>query len=179
MKRIARLHGGDVPKEAEAAWRAAMKTQRAHEQEREREASLCAPECLAELLRRRGGGGVAGVAQLAREMKTSHEGTSLFALADVAQRHGFRARGLRLSHQGLVQQKLPAIALIVPGHFVVVERAHPLRVWVWDPDANGAGKPGTRHFSRREWANVWGGVALTLEAAGNSGDSKKRQTARR
>ncbi len=179
VKRIARLHGGDVPKVAEAAWKRAMAVQQAHEQARQRDASLCAPECLAELLRRRGA--AASVSLLAGEMKTSHEGTSLRALADVAGRHGLRARGLRLSHQGLLGQKLPAIALIVPGHFVLVERAHPLRVWVWDPDANGAGKPGPRQFSRREWANVWGGVALTLEAAGSgsNGDSKKRQTASR
>lgn len=177
VKRIARLHGGDVPHVAEAAWKRAMAVQQGHEQARQREASLCAPECLAELLRRRGDTTAADVAQLAREMQTSDQGTSLRALADVAERHGLRARGLRLSHQGLLGQKLPAIALIVPGHFVLVERAHPLRVWVWDPDANGPGKPGTRQFSRREWANVWGGVALTLEAAGGNGD--RRQTASR
>ena len=186
VKRIARLHGGDVPKEAEAAWKRAMATQQAQERARQREASLCAPECLAELLRRnhaRGGNEIADVARLAREMKTSEQGTSLRALADVAGRHGLRARGLRLSHQGLLAQKLPAIALIVPGHFVLVERAHPLRVWVWDPDANGPGKPGTRQFSRREWANVWGGVTLTLEAAaggsGSGNSSDRRQTASR
>lgn len=54
VKRIARMHGGDIPPAAEAVWREAMAMAQKHQAALQREASLCGPECLAELLRRHG-----------------------------------------------------------------------------------------------------------------------------
>src|SRR5207248_8661380 len=56
VKRIGRLHGGDIPPPAEAVWKQAMRVAQARQKERDRLAALCGPECLAELLRRRSGG---------------------------------------------------------------------------------------------------------------------------
>ena len=54
VKRIARYHKGDVPKDAEALWKQAMAVQARGEKAQQRSASLCGPKCLAELLRRQG-----------------------------------------------------------------------------------------------------------------------------
>jgi hypothetical protein len=128
VRRIARMHGGDVPEEAERLWRRAMKIQRSREAERERERSMCGPEVLAEILARevkskkvKGKSGSEGVQEdrahdpatspphhptaeeLAREMGTDARGTTLQALAETARRHGFAAKGLRLTFAGLLK----------------------------------------------------------------------------
>lgn len=92
-----------------------MNTAQAREHTRERAASLCGPEVLAEVLRRKSGGvgereparpgsGRETVEALARELKTDHHGTSLAALALVARKRGLEAKGLRLTWNGLYQQ---------------------------------------------------------------------------
>jgi hypothetical protein len=55
VRRIARFHGGNLPKDAEAVWQQAMQTVQAREKERQVQRSLCGPEILAEILRRRSG----------------------------------------------------------------------------------------------------------------------------
>jgi len=170
VKRIARQHGGDIPPADEAVWREAMGAARRHQAARQREASLCGPECLAELLRRRGeaadapGNQVHGdlVHGLAREMGTSENGTALFALAAAAQKHGFQPRGLALTQKGLAGQRLPVIALVEPGHYVLVEAATPGGVTVWDPDALGVGKGARRAVPRADWQRGWHGITLAL-----------------
>lgn len=166
IKRIARMHGGDVPPVDEAVWREARRVAQAHRSARLREASLCGPECLAELLRRRGG--AADVHGLAREMGTGERGTSLAALADAATKHGFRAQGLALTQKGLGGQRLPLVALVSPGHYVIVEAVSGQAVTVWDPDARGLGRGARRDYSLAEWGLVWHGTALALETGGAS-----------
>lgn len=163
IKRIARLHGGDVPREDEAVWRAAMRTGRQREKAKAREASLCGPACLAELLRR--AGKAADVHSLAAQMGTSDRGTTLAALAQAAERRGWQAQGVALTPKGLAEQPLPLIALITPGHYVLVEAVTPQAVTVWDPDARGLNQPGRRSVSAAEWGRVWRGLALALRAA--------------
>lgn len=160
VARVARLHGGDVPPQIQALWRRAQGLTVAHQKAQLREASLCGPECLAELLRRRGA--AADVHALAAEMGTSDQGTTLSALAAGAQRHGWRARGLALTPKGLGAQPLPLIALTAPGHYVLVEAVSPQAVTVWDPDAWGVGKGGRRAVPAARWGRDWQGVALAL-----------------
>lgn len=160
LRRVARLHGGDVPPEAKALWRQTTQRAKLQEQTRQRQASLCAPACLAELLRRRGQ--PAALAALAKEMKTGERGTSLWELAETARRHGFAAEGLMLTQKGLERQRLPLIALVEPGHFVLVEAVLKNGVTVWDPNGKGVGKPDRRHYGWGEWRRVWRGVALAL-----------------
>jgi hypothetical protein len=281
MRRIARMHGGDVPEEAERLWRRAMTLQRSREAERERERSMCGPEVLHEVLRRAagpegrrqkaegrqrpvaggqqsavggqppavggqqsavGGQQSAGVApglrgknaagaggdaraprveELAREMGTDARGTTLAALAKVARRYGFEAKGLRLTFSGLLRvasakgvqvfahtggrmdgssgiqgakgrgrgdgviagRFLPphsrtstrpyVIALIRPGHFVLVERVSLDEVRVWNPSPGGQGGGGRGEgeggaaarsvtYRRKRWEAVWDGVALCI-----------------
>lgn len=161
VKRIARYHGGDVPKEAETLWQQAMRLQKQQQETEAREGALCGPECLAELLRRQGK--KAEVAGLAEAMGTSREGTTLAAMAEVARKQGFAAQGLELTQAGLAQQKLPVIALLSAGHYVLVEQVGPEQVTVWDPDAKGVGKAGRRAYGLAEWERAWRGIALTVE----------------
>jgi ABC-type bacteriocin/lantibiotic exporter with double-glycine peptidase domain len=113
---------------------------------------------------------------LAVEMHTSGGGTALVALRDAAVRHGLRLEGVRLTTKGLAKQRLPLIALIAPGHYVLVEAvtpspSHPLphgpigtpsSVSVWDPDAKGPGVAGRRGFTVAEWEKAWSGAALRV-----------------
>lgn len=158
VKRIGRLHGGDVPKAAEAVWKEAMGVQKAADEEVRRSEALCGPECLSELLRRQGR--PAEVSALAAEMQTTGEGTSLAALQQTALRHGLKMQGVALSAKGLTKQKLPLIALIAPGHYVLVETSSPAQTSVWDPDAQGLGVGGRRTFMAAAWAKAWSGIAL-------------------
>jgi len=184
IKRIAWIHHGDIPKDAQLVWKQAMNTAQGHQKEQQTEASLCGPECLAELLRRRTftekrrdspprhqihqdsprkANDDETVKTLSAELKTDENGTSLEALASVARRHGFRPRGLALTQAGLLKQPLPAIALVSPGHYVLVEAANNAAVTTWDPDAQGIGKPAKRSVPVGEWGRMWGGYTLVLE----------------
>lgn len=170
VKRVARLHGGDIPKEADAAWKQAMATARAREQERERQASLCGPQTLVELLRRRGK--PASVDALAKQMHTSEQGTSLTYLGQVAKRSGFtRADGFALTAAGL-QAKLreagPTGAVIAlvhdadSGHFVLVDKAEASgMLTVWDSNGAGLNQPRVRTYSADQWRRMWQGPGQT------------------
>jgi ABC-type bacteriocin/lantibiotic exporter with double-glycine peptidase domain len=137
-----------------------MDTRTRRDKEARRVAALCGPKCLAELLRRRTQ--IVTVETLAREMKTDEEGTRLLALRDSARKRGFAgAEGVRLTQAGLKAQKLPLIALIVPGHFVLVDQVSEKDVMFWDP---ALGK--SRSVSWEKWTQQsMGGVALTLSSA--------------
>ena len=137
-----------------------MQQQKAKQERTEREQALCGPECLAELLRRQGK--KADVHALADEMKTDASGTTLQGLAQAAQKHGFRGTGVELTQKGLAKQKLPLIALLRPGHYVVVDKVTASAVTVWNPDAQGTGKAGTKTYSLAEWQATWNGICLEL-----------------
>ncbi len=174
--RVGRMHGGNIPKEAEAVWKEARGKALAAQAERERQQSLCAPEALAEVLKRAAvehaqSEQPATVEALASEMKTDRQGTTLKALAATAQAHGFKVEALHLSAKGLRQQFNPAspggraryvIALVNPGHFVLVEDARFTTVRIWDPDQDGAGHGGVRELSTEAWQRQWSGAALVL-----------------
>jgi len=158
VKRMAHNHGGDIPKDAEALWTQDMKIQKEHDRLKKREQSLCAPECLAELLRRQGK--TVDVHALANEMHTSDQGTSLQDFATIAQKHGWKAQGLQLTPKGLAAQKLPAIALVTPGHFVLVEKVEAQSIILWNPDAQGTGKPALQQVPLAQWQKQWQGITL-------------------
>ena len=159
LKRVARMHEGNIPKETEALWRSAMDLRQSKEKEAKRAQAMCGPQCLAELMKRSGKGSVS-VESLARELQTDEQGTSLLALRDVARRHGWpSAEGVQLTLAGLKEQRLPLLALVAPGHFVLVESVTD-KVTIWDPQAASAG---SRRVSLAEWATLWGaGYSLSL-----------------
>jgi len=171
VKRIARMHGGDVPKEATEVWQAATALARQRELERGRAQALCGPETLSAVLERCAPEKAATVEELTRELGTDERGTTLLALAKAARRRGLEAKGLRLSWKGLREtaagkkgeRKTQLVALIRPEHFVVVEDVTAIGVTVWDPQAGGVGKPGTRSYGKREWEQAWTGVVLSVQ----------------
>jgi hypothetical protein len=169
IMRVGRMHGGNIPKDAEAVWTESRKLALARQEERLRSQSLCAPEALAEALRRSGAS--VPVETLAKEMKTDGHGTTLKSLLAAAGAHGFKAAGLHLSIKGLRQQLNPVapggparyvLALIKPGHFVLVEETRFTTVRLWDPDRDGPGRGGTRELSVEAWQAVWDGTSLVL-----------------
>ena len=183
VKRIARYHAGNVPKESERLWKAAMHLQKAEQDSERKSEALCGPECLAELLRREAGSiscqdaktlrEMPDSASLTGEMKTDGDGTSLAAMQASAARHGLRLRGLSLTVKGLAKQKLPVITLIEPGHYVLVEAVNSANsvnsgkrgksggsIVIWNPDALGLGKGGRQTMSLEEWNRGWHGVVL-------------------
>ncbi len=160
LLRLQKMHGGSLTAHDEAVWRQAKQTALADQRTLARESSLCGPECLAELLRRRGE--TPDVHALAQAMGTSERGTTLSALAGAARAHGFPAQGLALTPKGLAAQTLPVIALVAPGHYVLVEAVTPSRVTVWDPDARGVGHADRRTVPQAVWGRMWQGVALAL-----------------
>ena len=159
IMRLQRLHNGHLPKTAETAWLDAQKVAKSRAKERQKNDSMCAPECLAELLRRRGE--KPDVRALAEEMKTSDEGTSMQSLSDSAKKHGYKTEGLSLTQKGLSKQPLPLIALVM-GHYVIIEKVNLLGVTIWDPYGKGIGHPSTTHYSTNEWSKLWSGVALVM-----------------
>ena len=161
IKRIARLHGGDVPASDQTVWREAGQIAASRQKARQREAAMCGPECLAELLRRRGD--AADVHGLATEMGVTDQGSTLEALAAAADKRGYQAAGLSLTLAGLRKQKLPLIALISPGHYVIIDAVSAAQISVWDPDLRGVGHGGAHNYPVSEWTRVWKGVALSLD----------------
>ena len=160
--RLARLHGGNTPPEAEAAWQQARRTADQRARERQKQQSMCGPECLSELLRRQGN--QADVKSLSKELYTSERGTTLQAMSVIAKRHGFRPKGLQLTYKGLSKQPLPLITIIAPGHYVIVDHVSIFGVSVWDPYTNGIDKPAAKKYSKKEWLNLWSGIALVLHS---------------
>ena len=160
VKRVARFHEGNVPKPTEALWKTAMRTQKAIQDEQKRQQAMCGPEALAELLKRHGGKS-ATVAELAVEMKTNGDGTSLAEMQKAAKAHGLSTKAVALTQKGLAAQKTPLITLLNPGHFVLVEAVSAKDVTVWDPDAKGIGAGDRRVFGLKDWKGQWSGEALS------------------
>jgi predicted double-glycine peptidase len=178
VKRIARFHGGNVPPKSEAIWKEAVKEAKRREDAAQARISRCGPECLAELLRRRDAQGIgpqshfanrtvnsqsSTLNSLSKEMRTNKDGTSVAALVSAAKRRGIPARGLMLTQKGLEQQKLPVAAILVPGHYVLVNAVSPTSVTIWDPYLNGPSKPGMRELRLKDWKKKWNGVAIALK----------------
>ena len=160
IKRVTFLNGGDIPPGAEKLWLKAMEKQKALKKQQDRKDAMCAPACLAELLRRKGK--PVSIEALAKEMKTDENGTSLSALSDAAKKKGFHPQGLQVTEAGLRKQPLPAIAFVGPGHFVLVEKLTQDRIYVWDPGMKEGGPPAAMDYSLSAWKQRWSGVLLTL-----------------
>jgi hypothetical protein len=164
IKRLMRLHGGNVPPEAEAAWRDAMRIAKERETERQRQASLCGPESLAYLLAGGKEPDASQVASLSAEMQTDEQGTRIGALESAARRHGFpEAQAAQMTADGLRQRlsQGPVIALIAPGHFVVVtEISERGVVRTWDANALGQDRPGEKVYLASEWEKLWDGYGV-------------------
>jgi len=159
--RIERMHGGEMPAADQPIWDRSVKVARMHLLDTERGASMCGPECLAEMIRRQGG--QAQVTRLANEMGTDARGTSLSALSRAAAHHGFATKGLALTMKGLTKEKFPVVALINQSHYVLVESVAPAGVRIWDPDGAGVGHPLTQTVDTNMWTNSWEGVTLALD----------------
>jgi len=162
LKRLQKMHGGDATSAEVAVWNNAKQVAREHEKAAQREASLCGPECLVELLRRQGR--AADAHKLADEMGTSDQGTSMAAMARAANSHGLSFRGVGLTQKGLTEQTLPVVALLSAGHYVLVDAVTPQKVTIWDPDADGAGKGASRDVPISAWQREWGNVALAVNS---------------
>lgn len=160
VMRLQRMHGGDMTPSENAVFQQAQKIALSRQKAKMRDASLCGPECLAELLRREGK--PADVEALAKRMGTSDQGTTMAALADAAKARGFSPQGLALTQKGLAEQALPVIALVAPGHYVLVDAASLAQVTIWDPDAHGIGHGGSRIVPIAEWRGMWRGATLIL-----------------
>lgn len=170
MRRIAKMHGGDIPKDVEVVWNSAQAIQRKSQEKRERDAAMCGPETVAELLKRQGK--MISVESLAKEMKTNGNGSSLAAMQKVMQARGFAsAQGVQLTQKGLEQQSLPVVTLVQPGHFVLVEKidASTGTITIWDNSGTtGQGVPSySRAVSAADWKLMWSGVALTTKQVVN------------
>jgi ABC-type bacteriocin/lantibiotic exporter with double-glycine peptidase domain len=89
-------------------------------------------------------------------------GTTLQSLSDVAKKHGFTPKGLELTQKGLVKQQFPLIALVAPGHYVIVEKASMDEVTIWDSNMAKVKKPLVRDVPIKEWSEMWKGIVLAL-----------------
>ena len=160
MQRLGRMHGGNLPPAAKAAWQHAEQVAVAKGFQDLRSRSFCGPKCLAELLRREGK--PANVRTLADECKTSLSGTTMASLASIAQRHGFQAKGVALTQEGLAEQKLPVVAFVSPGHYVLVDSVTSQQVAIWDPGLD-KDAPTTKTIPIADWSKMWGGMAMTVQ----------------
>ena len=97
-----------------------------------------------------------GVARLRDLANTDQEGASLWSMAQAAETIGFRARGLRLSYEGLKQINTPAIVHWEGFHYIVVYAAGERHVTVGDPAR------GIRRLTVDEFRQGWTGRALEL-----------------
>ncbi len=164
-QRIEKLHDGHMPHYAEDAWTKANNIAIARQKKREEKMNLrmaqCGPLCLAEYLRRKGRS--CDPDELAKELKTTANGTSMQAMADVASKHGQKGKGLSLTQKGLEKQPLPLITLVIPGHYVILENITSKDITIWDPYAKGIDKPGRIKIPIERWKIMWGRVALVFD----------------
>ncbi|MGV3721137.1 MAG: cysteine peptidase family C39 domain-containing protein, partial [Actinomycetota bacterium] len=174
VRRVGMMHGGDIPKPVEKIWQEAMQAGQTRQHARDRERSLCGPEVLAEVLRRTAARELPTVRELAQELKTDHQGTTLQAVAAGAERRGLETKGYRLTWDGLWRltrgKDAPSagatqlIALVQPGHYVLIEDVTAGWVTVWDPSGKALGEGAARRYPRPGWERVWSGVALRVSS---------------
>jgi ABC-type bacteriocin/lantibiotic exporter with double-glycine peptidase domain len=94
------------------------------------------------------------VDELRREVKTSPNGTSLYALAQAARRRGFSAGGLKLTREALAKETLPAIALL-PNHYVIIEAMDRDGVTYRDGEKR-------LQMDWKQWERMWSGILLRI-----------------
>ena len=122
---------------------------------RQRDVTECGTTCLAMIFKHYG---LYNIQPMLRKAgRVGAEGTSLFALSELAETFGFTSDGYQLGYDALRELHLPAIAHYQGNHFVVVYKATETDVWIADP---GYGKD---KIPRREFEARWNGIVLTLE----------------
>ncbi|MCX7930203.1 MAG: peptidase domain-containing ABC transporter [Chlorobi bacterium] len=122
---------------------------------KQRDDSECGTTCLAMILQWYG---IDDVQAALREIAGVWTyGTDLLTLARTAERFGFRAEGVRMRYEHLLQVPLPLIAHYRGNHFVVVYRANNTHVWIADPAI------GKEKLTQEEFTARWNGIALLLE----------------
>jgi predicted double-glycine peptidase len=161
IRRLAAMHRGKLLPAEQKVWEAAQRTARDREHTRMRANAMCGPEVVAELLRRKET--PVPVAELAKEMGTDEFGTSVKALQQSLAKRGLKAKGLRLTLPALWNKRLPAVALLKQGHFVLVDRIAEGTVETWDPDAGESGAAAARRYTWPEFEGAWTGTALVFE----------------
>ena len=98
---------------------------------------------------------------LADRVVLDGDGTDLLTLSRLAERFGFRTRGVKTSYDAIATCRLPAIAHVRrrfgSGHFVVLHRWTPDHVVVADPAR------GLRKLSRKTYCRRRTGYLLLIE----------------
>jgi hypothetical protein len=172
IRRLAKLHGGELLPHEQKAWEAAQKTARDNARACVRARSLCGPEVVAELLRRGESQSLTSLGSLsslptlpslAQEMKADEFGVTLKSMQQALIRRGYWVKGLKLTLPALWNKKLPAVALLKEGHFVLVDRIADGTVETWDPDLDGSGSDGAKTYHWPHFEKAWTGMALILD----------------
>ncbi|CCH51155.1 ATP-binding cassette, subfamily B, bacterial [Fibrisoma limi BUZ 3] len=115
----------------------------------------CGPTCLAMIFKHYGVSETRHL--LTRMAEITQEGTSLYALLEIAENYGFKAEGYELDYEYLQRINLPCIAHYEGQHFVVVYEATDTHVRVADPAF------GKTRYTREEFCNKWSGIVLELK----------------
>ena len=122
---------------------------------RQRDATECGTTCLAMIFKHYG---LYNIQPMLRKAGgVGADGTSLYALSELAETFGFTSDGYQLTYDTLADVHLPCIAHYQGNHFVVVYKVTKTDVWIADP---GYGKD---KLSREEFEARWNGIILTLE----------------
>lgn len=114
----------------------------------------CGAACLSMILR--SFGKHVSINKLRDLANVSRDGSSLYSIAEAAERLGFESRGLKTSYDRLTKLELPAIGHWQGFHFVVIYEVKPDRVTLADPAI------GLRKLSREEFEKNWTGYLLVL-----------------
>jgi hypothetical protein len=98
-------------------------------------------------------------AALAKQVKLSPQGISLFDWQELAKKHGVVGTWFRVAAASLEQMPLPLVAQIKDptGHFVLVQRIYNNYVLLADPNA------GLVLYSLPEFLRVWTGRSFVLK----------------
>jgi ATP-binding cassette subfamily B protein len=120
----------------------------------------CGPVCLRIICEYYGK--LISVKCLRKLCKTSQTGSSLQSIREAAKKIGFKARGVRLSYEHLVEYTpLPCIVHWKKYHFIVVYRVSQDKIYVSDPAY------GLLTYTKDDFLNNWAiasdeGIALIL-----------------
>ena len=129
---------------------------------RQHDVSDCGVACLASIARHHRQR--VPIARLRQYAQTDKLGTTLLGLIRAAEQLGYSAKGVRATPASLHKAPMPTVAHVALAsgghHFVVVERADDLRVWLMDPDG-GERRTETRACFDARWTG-----ALLLLAPG-------------
>lgn len=87
---------------------------------------------------------------------TGKDGTTMYGLAQAAQRMGLDATGEEWNFARIAEINQPVIAHINNSHYVLVERVVNGHVWLFDPNY------GRVSVKTHEFARLWRGVVLVL-----------------